>query len=65
LEVEKGLWEKRVRKDASVKGLGPCDRIEGGIHAEKRKSVFVVKGRKRGGTSVYRGPAAKRVYLTL
>ena len=65
MEVEKGLWEKRVRKDASAKGLGPCDRIKGGIHAEEGKSVFVVKGRKRGGASVRRGPAAKRVYPTL
>ena len=65
MEVEKGLWEKRVRKDASAKGLGPCDRIEGGIYAEERKSIFAVKGRKRGGAGVYRRPAAKRVYLTL
>ena len=65
MKVKKSLWEKRVRKDASTKGLGPCDRIERGIHAEERKSVFVVKGRKRGGASVRRGPAAKRVYPTL
>ena len=65
MEVEKGLWKKRVRKDASAKGLGPCDRIEGGIHAEEGKSIFVVKGRKRGGASVCRGSAAKRIYPTL
>ena len=65
MEVEKGLWEKRIRKNAGTKGLEPCDRIEGGIYAEERKSVFVVKERKRGGTSICRRPAAKRVYPTL
>jgi len=25
LKVEESLWEERVRKNASVKGLGPCN----------------------------------------
>jgi len=48
-----------------VKGLGSYYRVEGGIHAKKGKSVFIIKGRERGNTGIYRGPIKKRVHLTL
>ena len=64
MEVEKSLWEKGVRKDASVKGLGSCDRVKRRVCAKKGESVLVVKEGKREGTGICRGSAKKRVYLT-
>jgi len=63
--VEEGIWKERLRKDASVKGLGSCYRVKGGIYAKKGKSVFAVKGRERRNTSICRGPIKKRVHSTL
>jgi len=65
LEVEKGLWKKRVRKDASAKGLGPHDRVERGVYAKERESVFVVERGERGSTSICGGSIAKRVHPPL
>jgi len=46
LEVEEGLWEKRIRKDASAKGLGSGDRVEGRVYTKERKGIFIVERRK-------------------
>jgi len=63
--VKKGLWEERIRKNASTKNLGPCDRIEEGVYAQEGKGVLIIKGRKRGSTSIRGGPTTERVYLAL
>ena len=64
MEVEKSLWEKGIRKDASTKGLGSCNRVEGEVYAKKRESILIVEGGKRGGIGICRESAKKRVYLT-
>jgi len=64
LEIEKSIWEERVRKDASVKGLGSCNRVKRGVCAKKEESVFIVKERERGGIGICGGPTKKRVYPT-
>ena len=64
MEIEKSIWEERVGKNASVKGLGLCDRVKRGVCAKKEEGVFIVEGRERGDTSICGGPTKKRVYLT-
>jgi len=32
-----GIWKKEVGKNASVKDLGPCHRVEKRIHTKKGK----------------------------
>jgi len=63
--VEKGLWEKGVRKDASAKGLGPRNRVKRRVYAKKGEGVFFVKRGKGGSASIREGPTEKRVYSTL
>ena len=63
--MEESLWKKEVRKNASTKGLGPCDRIEERVYTEEGKGVFAIKRRKGGSTSICRELIAKRVHLTL
>jgi len=41
LEMKKSIWKKGVREDASAKGLGPRNRVEGGVYTEKGKGVSV------------------------
>ena len=65
MEVEKGLWEKRIRKDASVKGLGSHDRIERRVYTEERKGVFTVE-RGEGRSAIICGRSTvKRVHSAL
>jgi len=63
--VEKGLQKKEVRKNASAKGLGPCNRVERGVYPKKRESVFLIKREKRGSAIICRRPIAKRVHSSL
>jgi len=65
LEVEKGLWEKGIRKNASAKSLGSCNRVERRVYTKEGKGVFVVKRRKRGSTSICRKLAVERVHSAL
>jgi len=65
LEVEKGLWKKGVRKNASAKGLGPRNRVERGVYAKERESIFLVKRGKRGSVSICRRSIVKRVHSSL
>jgi len=62
LEVEESIWKEGVRKNASVKSLGSHNRVERGVYTKERKSVFVVKRRKGGGTSVHGRSIAKEVH---
>jgi len=63
-ESQKGCQCERPRMDASVKGLGSCDRVKRRVCVKKGESVLIVKGRKRRGIGICRGSAKKRVYLT-
>jgi len=65
LEVEESLWEKGVGKDASAKGLGSCNRVEGRVYPKEREGILIVKRRKRGGTSICRGSAKEGIYSTI
>ena len=53
--MEKGIWKKGVRKNTSVKDLGPCHRIERGVYTEKRKGVLLVEEGKGGSTDIHGG----------
>ena len=46
--MEKGVWKKGVRENASVKDLGPYHRIERGVYTEKKKGVLLVEGGSTG-----------------
>jgi len=39
LEIEKSIWEKRVREDTSAKGLGLCDRVKREVCTKKGEGV--------------------------
>ena len=58
-----GIWKKKVRKNASVKDLGPCHRIER-IHAKKEKGILIIEGRKGRSTSICGGSVKERIYPT-
>ena len=45
--------------------MGSCDRVEGGVCAEKGKSVSIVKRGKRGGEGVHQRAVEKRIYLAI
>ena len=63
--MEESIWKKEVRKDASVKDLGPCHRVERGVYAKKREGILTIERRKRGSTKICRRPTEKRIYPTL
>jgi len=63
LEVGKDIQKKEVRKNASMKNLGPYHRVEGRIYTKKGKGVLIVQRRKRGGASICRRPAKERIHL--
>jgi len=65
LKVEEGVWKKRVGKNASAKSLGSCDRVKKRFCAKEKESIFSIKGKKRGSTSVHRRPTKKRIYSTI
>jgi len=60
--VEKGVWKKEVRKDASAKDLGLCYRIERGVYAKKEKGVLIVEGEKRRSTSICGRSIEERIH---
>jgi len=63
--VEESIWKKGVRKDASVKDLGPCYRVEREVYAKKREGILTIEKRKRGSTKICGRPTEKRIYSTL
>jgi len=65
LEMEESIWKERVRKNASVKGLGLRDWVKGRVYTEEREGVFIVKIGKGESASIHKRPTKKRVYLTL
>ena len=62
--MEKSIWKERVRKNASAKGLGLCNRVKRGVCAKKGEGVFIVERRERGDIGICGGPTKKRVYST-
>ena len=64
MEIGEGIQKKEVRKNASIKNLGPCHRVEGRIYTKKEKGVLTVQGGKGGGASVCRRPAKERIHPT-
>jgi len=64
LEVKKSVWKKGVRENASVKDLGPCHRIERGIHTKKGKGILLIKEEKGGNTGICGRSVKKRIYPT-
>ena len=63
--MEKSIWEKGVRENASMKGLGPCHRVERRVHTKKGEGIFTVERRKERGTSICRGSIKERIHPTL
>jgi len=53
---------KRVREDASVKGLGPHKRVKGGICTKKGEGLLFVERGKRRGTSICGRLLKKGIY---
>ena len=45
--------------------MGSCDRVEGGVYAEKGKSVSIVKRGKREDEGVHQRAVEKRIYLAI
>ena len=45
--MKKSIWKERVRKNASVKSLGPCDRAKRGVYTQEGQSIFTIKGKKK------------------
>jgi len=62
LEVEKGVWKKKVRENASAKGLGPYHRIERGVCTKKGKDILFVEGEKGGSTGICGESVEERIH---
>jgi len=61
-QMDKGVWEETVRKDADEKSIGPCNRSEGGVHITERKGIPAVKRRERGGKRICERTVTKGIY---
>ena len=67
MEVGEGIWKKKVKKNTSVKDLGPCHRIKRRIYAKKEKGILIIEGRKRRkrrSASICRGSVKERIHTT-
>ena len=58
------IQKKEVGKNASVKDLELCHRVERRIHAKKGKGVLMVERRKERSTSICGGSVEERIHLT-
>jgi len=65
LPVDKSVWEEAVGKDAYKKVVGPCNRCEEGICAEKRESVSVIKRRKGGGERICKRAVEEGLHMAV
>ena len=61
-QMDKGIWEEAVGKDAYKKVVGSCDRCERGVCAKEGEGVSAVKGRKGRGERICEGTVAERIY---
>ena len=57
------IQKKEVGKNASMKNLGPCHRVEERIYTKKGKGILTVQEGKGEGVSVCRRPAKERIHL--
>jgi len=64
LEVGEDIWKKKIRKNASVKDLGPRHRVERRVHTKKGKDILIVEGRKGRNASICRGSIEERIHST-
>jgi len=62
--VGEDIQKKEVGKNASVKDLELCHRVERRIHAKKGKGVLMVERRKERSTSICGGSVEKRIHPT-
>jgi len=59
--MKESVWKE---KDASAKGLGPCNRVERRLCTKKREGILIVKREEKGGISICEKPVKKGTYLT-
>ena len=64
-QIDKGVWEETVRKNADEESVELCDRSEEGICTTKRKGIPTIERRERGGKEVCKRAAAKGIYSTI
>jgi len=64
LEVGEDIWKKKIRKNTSVKDLGPCHRVERRVHTKKGKDILIVEGRKGRNASICEGSIEERIHPT-
>ena len=60
--MNKGVWEKAIRKDANEEDMGPRDRCEGRVCTMKRKGIPIVERRERGGKRICERTVAEGIY---
>ena len=60
--MEKHVWKKGVRENASAKDLRLCHRIEREVCTKKGKGILLVKGGK-GGSIGIRGDQLRKGYI--
>jgi len=65
LEIKESVWKEGVRKNASAKGLGSCNRVEREICTKEGESILIVQRGEEEGASICRGPVKKGIYLTI
>ena len=65
LEVEEGVWEGRVRENASKEVLGPCNRTQKRVYTKERKGVFTVKGQEGGSTGICGGSVEEGLHSAI
>ena len=65
LEVEEGIWEGRIRENASAKALGSCHRAQGRICTKKREGVLTFQGQEGGSAGVCKGSVEEGLHLAV
>jgi len=63
--MDKGVRKEAVRKDANEKGVGPCNRCEGGVYIMKGKGIPIIKGREGGGKRICERAVVEEIYLAI
>jgi len=64
LEVGEDIQKKKVKKNASAKGLGLHHRVKRSVHTKKGKDILIIEGRKRRSASICRGSVKERIHPT-
>ena len=65
LEVKEIIWKGKIEKNTYQEAIKPYDRVKRGICTKGGESVFTVKRKKGGGTSICGGSTVKRIHLTI